>query len=93
MAITSQITKRLPVPHEAGEWVEVRMPSLRMLHELSKYEDSYEGMVQLIARCVVAWSYTVEVTVENCWELDAETAGFIGKAINPSAEAAEEKNS
>lgn len=93
MALTSHDVKRLDLPHEPGQWVDIRMPSLRMLHEMSKIEDSYEGMVKLIASCVTAWSYGDDVTEADVWDLDAETAGVIGKALNPSKTEDEEKNS
>lgn len=93
MALTSHLTKRLDLPHEPGEWVEVRMPSLRMLHELSAYDDSYEGMVKLVSQCVLSWSYPVGVSEDSIWDLDAETAGFIAKALNAAKSEDEEKNS
>lgn len=93
MALTSQHVKRLDIPHEEGQWVEVRTPSLRMLHEMSKFDDTYEGMVKMIAGCVTAWSYGDTITEEQVWDLDAETAGFIGKALNPTRTEDEEKNS
>lgn len=93
MALTSQHLKQLDIPHEEGQWVKVRMPSLRMLHEMSKHEDTYDGMVKMIAGCVAEWSYDAPVTEEAVWDLDAETAGFIGKALNPNRTEDEEKNS
>lgn len=93
MALTSQDIKRLDLPHEPGQWVDLRMPSLRMLHQMSKLDDSYESMVQLIASCVTGWSYDTPVSPESVWDLDAETAAVIGKALNPSKTEDEEKNS
>ena len=92
MALTSQDIKRLDLPHEPGQWVDIRTPSLRLLHQMSKFEDSYEGMVKLIAGCVTAWSYETPVSEDAVWDLDAETAGVIGRALNPTKTEDEEKN-
>ena len=93
MALTSRVTKRLELPHEPGEWVDIRMPSLRDLHEMQKLDDTYAGMVKLISQCVVGWSYEADVTEDTVWDLDAETAGYIGTALNAAKTDDDEKNS
>ena len=92
MAITSKLTRRVELPHEPGEWIEVRMPSLRILHG-AQDEDQYKGMMCMLSACITGWSYDEPVTEDNVWELDPKTAGVVLGELNVTATEVEEKNS
>lgn len=87
MALTSQQTKRLELPHEEGAWIEVRMPSIGIMQRVRQWTDENGGAgsgfaqigaaIMLAHECIKAWSYDAEITLENVSDLDTETLRFL----------------
>ena len=84
--LTSKHQIRIDLPHEPGEWIEARKPSISML--------LMGGVttVTLLQTCITAWSYPEPVTPENIADLDVETAQVVARALGTTPEA-ETKNS
>ena len=76
--LTNKAQKRVELPHEPGEWVEVRMPSMLIMDKAS---DGPHPWLGLLTACIQAWSYDAEVTEETIGELDAETVQVLNGAL------------
>jgi hypothetical protein len=88
--ITTNSVTRIELPHEPGQWIEARRPSIKDTLIAGKSGDhEMDVALSLLQACVVAWSYGEAVTAENIAALDTETAGVVMKALNPSGAAAE----
>lgn len=73
MAIVSRLpTKRLDVPDEEGQWVEIRRARWNDLAELNLPADINNAYLNRakVTKCIVAWSYDLEVTEHNVGEQD-----------------------
>ena len=72
MALTSKIEIKVDLPHEPGEWITLRMPSVSMMAGLD-LEQAIESTITVLQQCVKAWSYAEPVTPDNVADLDLET--------------------
>lgn len=80
-------TKRLEIPHEPGEWIEVRR--LSGSQESSAFTDQKTGkartieesMAELFSRAVVAWSYDAPTVKASYMALDAVTRDWLIEQI------------
>ena len=85
-------TEKLAIPHEPGEWVEVRYLSWRETNRIKREAADDEDMA---ARClyasVVSWSYERPVSEETIDLLDDVTASFIIHAMIPGQRTEEER--
>ena len=88
--LTGKVIKRVELPHEPGEWVEVRMPSLSIWNRVA--EDTH-GWRALLEGCVLRWSYDDPVTPDNIADLDSETVEVLTSAVQSYGTKAEQKNS
>lgn len=72
--IDARKTTRVPIPHEPGEWVELRRLSggeLRRIFQSSA--DGTDKAITMLRMSVVAWSYAAEPTDETLDQLDYHT--------------------
>ena len=76
--LTNKVIKRVELPHEPGEWVEVRMPSMLIMDTSS---DQPHTWLALMVACIQAWSYDEPVSPETISELDAETIHILNRAL------------
>lgn len=73
-------TQRFEIPHEPGEWVDLRpLPWARFTEITSK--PGVEKAIVLVRESIAAWSYDAEVTAENIDRIDVQTAKFIAEAV------------
>lgn len=79
-------TRRIELPTEEGQWIEVLPLTMHRAHELAwrvtkKKVKGIEPQGALDEEClvstVVAWSYPEPVTRENILSLDVRTATFL----------------
>jgi len=93
MALCSLTTRKLDVPGEEGQWVEIRPLSTRVMRdvEAGARETAGEDAVAygyavadgLLVAGVVAWSYDAPVNTENVADLDMATAMWLVEQIVP----------
>ena len=95
--LTKGIVKRLELPHEPGEWIDIKPLSIADLVEVKQqarttggpeYQLSDEDSGMAIAlpsltRGIVAWSYPEAVSAEAIGSLDTETAVYVLRALVP----------
>jgi len=75
-------TKRIDIPHEPGEWVEIRMLSWRQVESIRQAAADDEEMVGLTFETgIVAWSYDEPVSVETIGRIDSVTAAWIATIL------------
>ena len=101
MALCSLTTRRIDIPHEPGEWVEVRPLSAKNLRVMDKAaktaargpdtvldetEYGYELTTRMLDAAVVAWSYEPPVTPENLADLDLATTVWLSGELSTGAE-------
>lgn len=95
--LTSRVKKRIELPHEEGQWIDVRMPSVNMMTGVREAADNVALTIAVLEKCIVAWSYTEEdgtaipVTPENVGDLDIETVRVVEAVLFARSEA-EQKN-
>lgn len=83
--INSQHIRREDIPHEPGEWVEIRPVTAGQISDLQKdsgEESSASIAIRTLAGCIVAWSYDAAVSVESLRELDYETFTWLETKIS-----------
>jgi len=93
MALCSLTTRRLDVPGEDGQWVEIRPLSARVVRKIN--EDArlaagddpvafgYEVADRVLAAGVVAWSYDAPVNAETLVDVDVKTTMWLADEIVP----------
>lgn len=80
--------KRLDVPHEPGQWVEIQRLAFMELPALKPSQSPADTMLDLMAGSdgrpptVAAWSYDMPVTRESVSWLDPETARWLYHEID-----------
>ena len=84
------ITKKLDLPHEPGEWVEIRPLSWRQVNAIRDIDDENEITCYVLSQAIVGWSYGEPVTPETLDRLDAETAVFVIDKLRPGRQKKEE---
>lgn len=84
--ISSRDIKRVDIPHEPGQWVELRPLTARQFATIqrdAKDESPGEITLRLLASCLVDWSYIddegakVSITPEAIDALDYETFNWL----------------
>lgn len=75
--------KRLDIPHEPGEWIEIKRLSMREHGELDTATARTPLLfgLALMGAAISAWSYPEAVTQESVDRLDPVTSGWLIKAI------------
>lgn len=77
--------KRLVIPHEPDQWIEVRPVTAR---DSAAVEALAAGKSQLglglgiLEHCIVAWSYDAEVNAENIGRLDMTTFSWLMETVD-----------
>jgi hypothetical protein len=79
MLLTNDCTKRFDIPHEPGEWVEIRRLSGYQTHTLidakaTLADDPVNWAYRWMEACVVVWSYAEPVSPDTLKRLDAATS-------------------
>lgn len=98
--LTNRVTRRIDLPHEPGQWVEARMPSMMIMAQARTAArlagvddfDAFTYANHLLRACVTGWSYEAEVTAENIDEIDDTTAALVIGEITGTVEPGEQKN-
>ncbi len=87
--LTNKAIRRVALPHEPGEWIDVRMPSIKILGDAQRQhgDDAIGLTLALVVACVTAWSYEDPVTADNVQELDGETARLVAETLMGTATA------
>lgn len=83
--INPQHTRRLEIPHEEGQWVEIRPVTAGQVADLQKdseQETSASIAIRTLEGCIVAWSYDAPVSVESLRELDYGTFSWLETRIS-----------
>lgn len=74
--IKDETRVRLDIPHEPGEWIEIRpMRNGDLLHV--ELKDKVSATVLMFERLITGWSYEEPVTPENIRRLDIKTASWL----------------
>lgn len=76
--INSSNTKRLDIPHEPGQWVEVRPLTAGDIEGLSVDGSQVKVSIEALAAIISAWSYDEPVSLENVRRLDLDTFTWLG---------------
>lgn len=82
------LRKRVDLPHDPGEWVEVKKPSYKAIME---YQGSEFDSLVLIKSCIERWSYPEECTPENIEQLIPETVRLLVNELIWKLDEEEEK--
>ena len=90
--LTSRVKQTIPLPHEEGQWIKVRMPSVQMMKGVREDTDNVELTLRVLSKCIIEWSYAEEdgtpipVTDENVEDLDVETVRVVESVLFPKSE-------
>lgn len=76
--INSSNTKHLDIPHEPGQWVEVRPLTAGDIEGLSVDGSGVKVSIECLAAIISAWSYQEPVSLENVRRLDLDTFTWLG---------------
>lgn len=72
--IDARKTIQVPIPHEPGEWVELRRLSGGELRRIFKSSaDGTDKAISMLRMSMVAWSYAAELTDETLDQVDYHT--------------------
>lgn len=79
-------TRRVDIPHEPGEWVELRPITARDLANLQRAVigvtlTQAENTTRILATCLTAWSYAFPITIENLERLDYQTHNWLDNEL------------
>lgn len=90
MALVSKLTpKRIPIPHEPGEWIEMLPPTVEAVETVGIERTAgmtvRESSAGLLAKCVKSWSYDAPIQRETFYDLDNQTWEWLIETINSSA--------
>lgn len=88
--LTSKVTTKIELPHEPGQWIEVKQPSIRDAIDVAQAEG--DSWLPLLKQCIISWSYEEPVTPENIADLDTDTAWLIIDALNVPSKPGQRKN-
>lgn len=81
MALIKDDTRvRLDIPHEPGEWIEIR-PMRNSDLRTADLTDRRTALFSLMDTLIVAWSYPEPVTPENIAQLDVDTTRWLDEQI------------
>lgn len=90
---TSKVVKRVDVPNDPGQWIEVRMPSLEILADADRAEGNYETTILMLQKCITAWSYKDAITPELVADLSFDVAKKLRDVLWEVPTEEEQKNS
>ncbi len=97
--INSQNTRRIDIPHEPGEWVEIRPVTAGQYADLQREGEALTGAeiaLRILAGSLAAWSYGAAITPETLRSLDYETFTWLERELSVTSglrTAAEKKDS
>jgi hypothetical protein len=83
--INSQHVQHVDIPHEPGQWIEIRPVTAGQVADLQKdsvAESSAAVAIKTLVGCIVAWSYEAPVSIESLRELDYETFQWLETQIS-----------
>lgn len=95
MALIKDDTKvRLDIPHEPGEWIDIRPTRNNDLLSINFDTDPFAGMMKLLDSVIKGWSYAEPVTPENVRMLDSVTTTWLSEELKKASglRTVEEKN-
>lgn len=78
---SSRSRKRLDIPHEDGQWIEIQRLAWSELPMRPLVADPTAYMLDLFKAAVVAWSYAAPIA-ESLAYLDDATAGWLYQQID-----------
>lgn len=80
--INSQDNRKIDIPHEPGQWVLVRPPTVADIRQASA-ESASEMQIglDLVMRLVVGWSYDEPVTPDAIDRLDLKTGQWLAQEL------------
>ncbi len=83
MALVSSLKpKRIPVPHEPGEWLEIRPISAGEFANLNSVGLNPRQFSLAVIECIiVGWSYDAEVSPETIADLDGATFDWLDNQL------------
>lgn len=76
--INSSNTKRLDIPHEPEQWIDVRPLTAGDMEGLSVDGSQIKVSIEALAAIIQAWSYDEPVSLENVRRLDIDTFTWLG---------------
>lgn len=98
MALCSLTTRKLDIPHEPGQWVEIRPLSTAALREAIKQaleavkgddmdrEYGYELTARMLRVAVVSWSYEPPPGPDTIADLDLRTTRWLADELQKGAD-------
>lgn len=98
MALCSLTTRKLDIPHEPGQWVEIRPLSTAALREAIKQalevvggddlnrEYGYELTARMLRVAIVSWSYEPMPDDKTIADLDLKTTRWLSDQLSGGAE-------
>lgn len=78
--ITDDTRVRLNIPHEPGQWIEIR-PMRNSDLEKIDVSDRVAMTLALFERVILAWSYPEPVTPQTIRQLDIDTTRWLDEEI------------
>lgn len=91
--LTKGVTRKLALPHEPGEWIEINLLGIDDLIEVKREAGVVAGMTAeeigevtlkpMLTRCIKAWSYLELVTPDAIGGLDPVTATYVVGELMP----------
>lgn len=69
--------RRYDMPHEGGEWVELRLLSTGAFSELPTDLSARQMSLAILKACLVGWSYDQPITDETLGDLDMTTFAWL----------------
>ena len=80
MALVSKLQpRRVPIPHEPGEWIELKPPTGGQWAAALK-DDAAPS--EYLRTCVTGWSYDAPVNAETIADLDIATSAWLIKQVS-----------
>jgi len=83
MALIKDQKTRYDIPHEEGQWIELRPLRNSDLIGIDD-DDPYASMIATLEKIIVAWSYDEPVTPETVRLLDMRTTNWLGLVLKES---------
>lgn len=97
MALVKKQIKRLEIPHEPGEWMDVRVPlAAGDMAGLTAADGEIGMSLDLMVSVVQAWSYPEDISRETIDLLDLDTMVWLAQAVTEASgvkDEAEKKDS
>jgi hypothetical protein len=76
---------RHDIPHEPGEWMEIRSLCAGDLRSRNRDSDNVSLSLDLLAHAVRGWSYGGAITADTLAKLDLKTYEWLQETVSKSA--------